>query len=314
MKILRPLAEARKIHSKNEFELCYMRHQYFRRVDYNPSTEEMNPYMKIVEHLSKNTFFTYRYIFFTVGMELDDVINIGRVQLVNFIGLFEFNENKHKDKWEEFCIIYMNKNLDQMPNPQAVLDKNKANFTMFLKQRMEDLVRICSQKSKNIKGLKVDEYIPFYGPNPPPVELYKLLEDNVAYGFKVVDIVAFKAIKKKAKAKIKVPFQFAGSWYVAVPLGNRNLTVLDFAGAGIDPRDNRHNMNPEQILEEKEQEIKFDKKIKMFKNSPEDEKAKTIFDFIEKNIDNPVFEEEIIIAKKYLRGMGIEYVRQNAQR
>jgi hypothetical protein len=241
-------------------------------------------------------------------MELDDVINIGRVHLVNFIGLFEFSDSKNIEKYEDFCILYKRKN-NESPSLIDIQDKNKANLTMFMKQRMEDLVRICRQKAKNIKGVQVDEYIPFYGPKPPPDELYKLLEDNEAHGFKKLDNVAFKAIKKKTKAKIGEAFQFAGSWYIAVPLESRNLTVLDFAGAGIDPFESSHNMNPEQILQEKQKQIRFDKEEEIFQNSSNEEKAKTILNFIENNENNPDFEEEIAIAKKYLRSIEAEYVR-----
>jgi hypothetical protein len=314
MKVTRPPAEPRKIHSKNEFELCYMRHQYFRRVDYNPTAEEMKPYMGIIKSLTTHTFYVYRYLFSTVGLEREDIISIGRINLVNFLGLFEFDEKRNRNKYEEFCVHYMNKHNDQMPDLSAIADKNKANLTMFMKQRMEDLVRICRQKAKNIKGLQVDEYIPFYGPNPPPTELYKLLKDNDKYGFKRLDNVAFNAVKRKTKADIKKPFQFAGSWYVAVPMEQRSLTVLDFEGAGLDPYESQHNKDPEKILQEKEKEITFDKNMKMFKNSPKEEKVKTIFDFIEKNEDDPFFEEEIVIAKRFLKNMGMEYVRQSIER
>ena len=306
--VYRPPAGSKKIHSKNQFEDCYLRHQYLRKVDYNPSAAEMQPYMRIVRHVSRNTFYTYRYLFSTVGMELDCVVNSSRVFLTEFLGLFEFDEQRNRDQYENFYAVYLQKH-DQIPDAGAILDKNKANFTMFMKQRMEDFVRICRQKAKNIKGFQVDEYVAFYGPKPPPDEFYKLLEDNEAHGFKRLDGVAFKAIKKKTKAKIGETFQFAGNWYIAVPLEQRNLTVLDLAGAGLDPYENRHNMDPEKILQEKQKEIGFDKKVKVFKNGTKDEKAKTIFDFIEKNETNPDFEEEITIAKRYLRTMGIEYVR-----
>jgi len=178
-----------------------------------------------------------------------------------------------------------------------------------MKQRMNDIIRIFRQKAKNIKGLKVDEYIAFYGSNPPPEDIFKLLDDNQAYGFKILDGVAFKAIKKKTKTEIGETFQFAGSYYVSVPLEQRNLTLLDLVGAGLDPHENYHNMNPEKILQDREQEIRFDKKARVFQNSSNEEKAKTIFDFIEKNEGNPTFQEEIAIAKKFLRNLGPEYVR-----
>ncbi len=301
--VQRPQGQQRKIHSKNEFELCYIRHKYLRKVNYNPSKEDMVPYLKIVEYAARNTFHTYRYLFSTIGMEVEDIVNINRIHLVNFIGLFEMNEQKNREKYEEFCVSFSNKN-NKSPNDEEVLSKNRANLTMFLKQRMEDLVRICKQKAKNIKGIRVDEYIPFYGPNPPPEDIYKLLEDNESYGFKRIDNVAFKAVKKKVKSDLKKPFQFAGSWYVAVPLEQRSLTALDFAGAGLDPRESAHNLNPEQLFSRQEEQIKFDKKKKLFKTYSKEKKTKIILGFIQKNENNPIFKEEINIARRVLRNMG----------
>ena len=307
--VYRPPAEKRKIHSKNEFELCYLRHQYLRRVEYNPTPAEIKQYSVISDRASRNTFYAYKYLFATIGMGVEDIIGTSRVYIVEFIGLFEVSDTKNREQYETFCISYMNKNKGQMPDDNAIKDNNMAIFTMFMKQRMNDLVRVCRQKAKNIKGIKVDEYIAFYGPTMPPDDIYKLLEDNQAHGYRILDNVAFKAIKKKCKAKIGEPFQFAGSWYIAVPLEQRNLTLLDLVGAGLDPHESSHNMNPEKILQLKEQEIRFDKKARIFKNGTNDEKAKTLFDFIEKNQSNPTFEEEIAIARKYLRKLGPEYVR-----
>lgn len=309
MKVARPQTSDDKITTSESFELCYLRHRYIRKTDYNPSPEEMRPYLKIAERVSRNTYYTYRYVFSIVGLELDDVIAAAKVHLMSYICLFELSETKNRNKYEKFCIAHMNKNLDRMPNAEALQDKNNANFTLFLKQRMTDMIRICNQKAKNVKGIQIDEYLAFFGPNPPPKELKKLLDDHLGYGFKKVDNRTFKAIKKRVRADLSKPFQFAGSWYVAVPLGQRNLTVLDFEGAGLDPRENVHNMNPEKLLEDREQKIEFDKKALLFNNGTKEEKTKTILDFIEKNKENPTFEEEIYIARKFLKKMGLQYVR-----
>ena len=263
----------------------------------------MKPYSRIIEYLSRNTFYTYRYLFSTVGMELDDVTNIGRVHMVNFIGLFEISSDKNVVKYQEFCNLFKENNK-RYPTAEEVVNKNKANITMFMKQRMEDLVRICKQKAKNIKGLQVDEYIAFYGTKPPPENIFLLLKDNESHGFKRLDNVAFKAIKKKTRAKVGEPFVFAGTHYIAVPLEQRNLTVLDLAGAGLDPYESTHNMNPEQLLFRKQEEISFDKNRKMFKNYPKEEKVKVLLDWIEQNENNPNFTEELNIARRFLKNMG----------
>lgn len=305
--IRRPPAEKRKIHSKNEFELCYIRHQYLRRVKYNPTAEEMAPYRSIIRYLTQRTFYTYPGLFHTVGMAYDDVHAIGMVNLVNFIGLFEFDYKRNRDKYDKFRDTFRKKE-GKRPSKHDILNKNKANLTIFMKQRMEDLVRICKQKARNIKGLRVDSYLPFYGPTPPPEELFRLLDDHDAYGYKKLDNVQFKAIRKRCKAKDGEPFRFGPMWYVSVPLEHRNLSALDLAGGGWDPYENEHNLDPEKILFRKEEEIKFDKRVRLYKNYSKERKAKVILNFIKKCSNNPKFEEEIGIARRVLRKMGIRDV------
>lgn len=306
--VTRPQANDKKINSKDEFELCYMRHQYFRKVEFNPTEKEMSPYRKIIEHMSKNTFYTYRYLFNLVGMGLDDITAIGKIHLVNYLGLFSIDESRNKRKFDEFVVKFQGKHLGNLPTDYDILSKNKSDYTLFMRQRFTDLVRICQQKAKNIKGARVDEYSPFSGKNPPPSELRDLLEDHDKWGYRKIDNVAYKAARRRAKAK-KVPvFILDAIWYVAVPLEHRNLTVLDFAGAGIDPYESLHNQNPEQLLQKRESEKSFDKKRKKYKNYSKEDKAKVIKLFIEKNAESPHFQKEIVIAKKMLRKMGVEHV------
>lgn len=301
--IYRPQAEKRKIHSKNEFELCYIRHQYFRRVKYNPTEAEMTPYKSIIGYLSRRTYYTYSKLFHIVGMTYDDVQAIGNIHLVNFIGLFEIGPTKNVEKYEDF-IVARHKKYSEEITDKELLSKNKANFTLFMKQRMEDLVRICKQKAKNIRGCRVDEYIAFYGSQPPPGDIYKLLENCKAHGYKRIDNVTFKACRKRSKSKRDVAFQWAGYWYVTVPISQQPLTYTDLEGAGFDQRENEHNLNPEQILLQKHEEIRIDKKIKVFKNSTKESKVRTIMEFVEKNGDDPLYRDEIFTAKKMLKTLG----------
>lgn len=298
-----------KIHSRDEFELCYLRHRYLRKSLYNPSEEDIAPYIKIINAISRRTYYYYRYLFTTVGFEIDDIISIGKTHFVSFIGLFEISETKNHKKYQEFVTAYQKRIPGILPNESEILDKNKANFTLFLKQRMDDLVRICKQKAKNIRGLKIDDYAAFCGPESPPEDLYKLLEEYDEFNYKPIDNVRFKSVKKKAKVKdIKDPFKFEDLWYAAVFLEKRELTMEDLQSAGLDPRDGEHNMTPEQILIKQYDEKWLDKITKMFKNYTKDQKVAVLNGFIEKNEQNSKFSEEIQIAKSFLSRMGVKYV------
>lgn len=297
----RPQADKRKIHSKNEFELCYMRHQYLRRVTYNPTEADMAPYMQIVSHQAKNTYYTYRNLFRLVGFDVEDIVNIARIHLVSFIGLYQLD--KTPEKYQEFIVAHWKK-YDKQPAENDTLDKNKANLTMFMKQRMEDVVRVCRQKARNIKGMPVEEFYVFYGPKRPPKQSRLLLENHEKFGFRKLDLGSFKSIKKKMKIKSNdEPFKFAGFWYIAVPLEKRNLTLLDFSGAGYDPYDSIHNKNPEEILFDKVRETEYDEKKAAFESLSDSRKENVIRHFIRKNKGNPMFREEIGLAKKMLKDM-----------
>jgi hypothetical protein len=263
----------------------------------------MAPYKKIINYLAHRTFYTYIGLFNVVGFGREDVEAVAAINLVNFLGLFKIGPAENVSKYSAFCAV-VKKIKRRDPTDEDILNKNKANLTLFMKQRMTDLVRICRQKAKNIKGVKVEEYAPFYGAPPPPDDLYKLLEDNELYGYKKCDMGQYKSIRKKVKAKVDQVFRFAGNHYVAVPLDQRNLTVLDLAGAGLDPYESFHNLNPEEIFFRREAEIKFDIRVKRYKNSSKEDKVRTIMSFVEKNAENPRYQDEVVTARKLLRNMG----------
>lgn len=297
--VSRPRAAKRKIHSKNEFELCYLRHKYFRRVKYNPTQEDMKPFMGIVTHLAKNTFFRYQNLFHLVGFEVEDLINIANVHLVSFLGLFSLQ--KMPDKYKEFIKVFKNIQ-EKAPETEDILDKNQANFTLFLKQRMEDVVRVCRQKARNIKGLPYEECYHYYGPNEPPKNLRDLIKNYEKLGFRKLDSAVFKTIKKKAGLVHTSIFDFAGNYYIAVPIEKISLSLKDFAGADMDPYDSLHNMTPEDIYFTSEDVEVWKQRKEEFNGKPNSAKAIIIRNFIKKNKNKNGFEDEIKTAKRLLKG------------
>lgn len=301
--VFRPPAGLKKIHSKDEFELCYLRHQYLRRAAYNPSKEEMKPYTRIVEHLAKNTFFIYRNLFHMVGMESEDIINVAMVQLVSFLGLYSLDRNPDKD--DAFFTTFRKLNKGAAPSPTDRMNKDKANLTIFVKQRMEDVVRVCVQKARNIKGLPAEEFFAYYGPVKPPENTRELMEDHRKLGFKKIDTATFKSIKKRLKPRPQGPaFEYKGNWYIMVPIELKSLSVVDFSGAGLDPYDSLHNMTPEQILSRKESEEHWADQKETFEGMDVTLKRSLLSEFVEKHEQKPNYKDEIKAAKKVLRSLG----------
>jgi hypothetical protein len=299
--ICRPKAEKRKIHSKNEFELCYLRHQYFRRVTENPTKEDLKPFSYIATHMAKNTFYTYRNLFGMIGFELEDVINIAHVHLVSFLGLYSLEKMPQK-----YCEFVAKHKIDKncTPNQSDVLQKNRANCTIFLKQRMEDVVRVCRQKARNIKGLPTEEYFFYYGPKRPPTILRDLVGNHEKYGYRKLDTAVYKSIRKQIRIDDSSVFKFNGNYYVAVPVEQKSLSLSDFCGADMDPYDSIHNMSPEQIFFNAEEISHWEKKKEEFDRTPKYKKAAMIRNFIEKNKENPDFKDELNAARKLLKSIG----------
>jgi hypothetical protein len=294
----RPAPSDKKIKTSDDFELCFLRHQYFRRAKYNPTEAEMQPYMAIIQNLTKNTFFTYYNLFRCVGMDHDDILNIGRVHLTSFLGLYSLE--KMDTKKQEFS-----ERFERYEFRQAVQDdfdqKNKANFTLFFKQRMEELVRICRQKARNIKGVPSEEFQIFCGESKPPRYPRSLLKRHTELGYKKVDFSVFRAIRKRSGVGSDATiFQFDNLWYIAVALEQKNLELEDIIGSGSNPYDNVHNMRPDQLFEEKQSEglcAGFHKKSSY-------RKRVTLRNFIAKNQNNRQYREEIATAKRLLKGLG----------
>jgi hypothetical protein len=294
----RPAPSDKKINTHNDFELCMFRHQYFRRVKYNPTEEEMRPFMKIVEHFTKNTFFTYLNLFRSVGMYQEDILNIGRVHLVSFLGLYSLEQMN--DKRKEWMIKFT---INNGKDPQVAdfEQKNKANFTMFFKQRMEDLVRICRQKVRNIKGQPSEDFIVFCGSNKPPKNVKELLKDNDQFGYKKIDFSIFKSIRRKADVNSDATiFKFDNIWYVAIALEQKSLDIEDILGSSSNPYENFHNKRPDELLNEKDE-----KNFKTFFHSRSNYRKRVILQkFIAKNKDLVHYKDEIKTARKLLKNLG----------
>lgn len=298
IKVSRPRAKRHKISHKDSFELCYLRHKYVRKAKYNPEPEEMKPFRNISYYMARKTFLRYRNLFLSIGFELEDLVSIANVHLVSFLGSFSLE--RMPDKYKEFVKVFSDIQ-ERNPEKRDILDKNQANFTLFLKQRMEDVVRVCRQKVRNVKGMPSDEFQYYYGPNPPPKNLNLLTKDHERYGFRKLDSAVFKTIKKRAGLVHTTMFDFAGCYYVAVPLGRTFLSIKDLSGADLDPHDSAHNMSPEDIYLKTEERNVWEQKQKDFNDKPDDVKINIVKSFIRANRRKGRFSEEIRTARKLLR-------------
>ena len=296
----RPQAGTKKIHSKNEFELCYLRHQYLRKASTNPTAEEMKPLKAIAAHMARNTYYTYKTLFGIVGFNVEDLVSIANIHMVSFLGLFSLE--KMPQKYAEFIKYYAENKLGK-PTQEQLMNKDKANFTLFLKQRMEDVVRVCRQKARNIKGLPTEEFFFYCGYKKPPKILRNLVGNHESLGYKKIDQAVYKSIRKRVRVENNTVFRLNNVYYVAVLVDKKSLNIQDFVGADLDPYDNVHNMNPEAVFFAIEDDIRFEEKIEEFHSKTKRSKAQMIRKFIEENSKNPQYRDELVTARKMLKSL-----------
>lgn len=289
-----------RANSRDAFESCYMRHQYLRKVKKQPTREEMEPYHKIVENFTRNTFYVYKNLFLMVGLDLEDVLNNGQVQLISFLGLFALERNPKK--LADFKRAFRGRN-SIICSKADILCKNQANFTCFLKQRLDDMVRVCKQKAKNIKGIVAEEFVVFRGTKRPPKDIEDLLENHDKYGYSPLTTTAFKTIKKRMDKKQEGPVYLDGRiWYVCVPIRKKSLSLVDFACNNYDPYGNLHNMTPEEVFDRKEC-TDWDGKWLRFNMISNDERVEVLKTFIDQNQGKTELKEELKTAKRFLEQM-----------
>jgi hypothetical protein len=285
----------KKIHSKNDFELCYLRHKYLRRTDINPSKEDIAPYAIIIHKLSGKTYSTYNKIFYAVGLDFMDVVRISDVHLISYLGLFHIQKNPIKYKAFETKFVDRNHFL---PAENDILDKNKADFTAFLKQRMEDVVRVCRQKVRNVRGSPIQPAHFYFAPEIPKARDFEIIANYEKLGLRKLDPAVFRSIKKKAKPTNPLRFFFNGNWYISIPTNFQPLSATDFLTSDQFPRDLEHNKNPEEMLMSTEAKADWGKKYKKYKKIPSQQKLSMLRFFIEANKDNSLFVNEIKTANR----------------
>jgi len=287
----------KKIHNSSNFEFCYLRHQYLRKVDINPDSSELIPFYPIINKISGKNYSTYRKLFYSVGIEYDDVVAVGKAHLISFLGLFQIE--KDPKKFDAFVEKFVEKN-SYIPAETDILDKNKAIFTIFLKQRMEDLVRICRQKVRNVRGVPIETTHSYFGPIVPKARPEEIHAKYESLGLKKLDPAVFRAIKKKVKPQNDLYFFYNGNWYITIPTNNRALEHVDLLVADQDPRDQTHNKNPEELIIMSESNKSWEWKNRKFKKTPSNEKISMLRSFLELNQGSKIFDNEIETAKKKL--------------
>jgi len=239
-----------KISSKEHFELVYLRHKYFRKST-NPTKERLAEFEEMICNISDKIYIRNFQIFKTLGMEMDDLRNVGRIHTVSFISMSGIKENP--DLFEELRIQHKAKyGNDSEPGDRDVFLKEHYNLSRFLNQRLQEVARFSKNKNENIRGSR--NYRRFYigdpTQNPEDIDLVRGHKD---FGYEKITESQYKQIAKENKCKGQIKFSNKdGQTVRAVYIQGSFLTSQDIDESNIDPRRTSFYRSPEESLMLKE--------------------------------------------------------------
>jgi hypothetical protein len=245
-----------KINSKDHFELVYLRHRYFRKST-NPTAARLGEFEEMICNISDKIYLRNITVFKTLGMEMDDLRNIGRIHTVSFISMGGIKENP--DLFEQLRVQHKAKYGNHSePGDKDIFLKEHYNLSRFLNQRLQEVAKFSKNKNENIRGTR--SYRNFYIGNsekdPEDMDLIKNYKDH---GYSKITESEYKKIAKENKCKGQLRFENKEGQIVrAVYIQGSFLTSNDIDGSELDPRRNSFYRSAEKTLMIKE--ALFDKK------------------------------------------------------
>ena len=272
------------------FELTSIRWRYFMRAD-NPTDDRLKDYEALISNICKSYFKKNKQMFLYAGMDADDLINIGRIQVVSYLGCFSIHTNP--EIRERFTKRFIENN-GRVPE-QADYDLiDKKYFNNFLTQRLSDLKSFIPYKIRGMTGSAIKAKY-FKGPAKIMPTDAQLLSNPKEVSYEKVHKKEFVALIKSLKLPATVE-----SFLVE----NMRYKKVEFSqGLHSDDAQDKYVLtffentdflkNPLEMLEKKREAEYFDKLDK--------KKERKLKNFIAKNKNVRKMKEHVLLAREILK-------------
>lgn len=241
------LDKKKKINSRDNFELVYLRHRYFRKST-NPEPERLKEFEEVICNISNKIYYRNILIFKIVGFESEDLKNIGRVNTVSFISMGGLKENP--ELMEKFRADHKHKyGNDSEPTKRDIFLRECYNLSKYLNQRLQEIAKFCEVKSASIVGEKSKKMY-FIGDQKENPTDDSLLINPELFGFKKITEIKFKKMFKDLQPLNKTCFLTPDDKVIRVVW--KKATSASLEDFYKDNNDNQSNLNPEELLIERE--------------------------------------------------------------
>jgi|GEM_PF-4338074 len=288
-----------RIDYNDNLELVTMRWKYLLRSP-NPEEALMKQSKPIIEKVSKENWNKFNHVYYTVGYDLDDILNIARCHTVSFYGIFSVRtEEKHKEKFVQW---YKNKNGENTyPTEKDFLYKDMYNLQKFLIQRMEEVAKVCFQKNRNIRGTK-EIFKIFKATNPLQVDDIALIEDPKKYNYIEITKKEYNATKKALKLKGDNSFYNGDDYIRVVAIAAQDIKTVDFLDHYL-TENSEYYKTPERKMFDMETKAELMEMKDKYEGFSSDKKKRTLKEFIDQNKGCDRMKVEVSQARAMLKGL-----------
>lgn len=295
-----PFPEERRINHKDHFELAYLRWRYFMRSP-NPDPNLLKKFEPLVRKISKQAFNRFRPLFRATGMDVCDIENVARVQLVSYLGLFSIEHNRDNLKKYEKDVIAR---IDRAPTLEEIRERDLKNMAAFISQRLLDMSRVCQQKNKRMVGNQFT-YAMFelVGHENVLATDHDLMTNPKAHGYRKMSQDELARVKKAVKKRMTDSERFVvdGKTYRLVYETHPRVNLEGLEGYEellcTNPQDQPDDQNKAEELSSR---YRLETLQDRFKAMPKEGKQKFLIKAIKNLEKKSGNEEELKLARKML--------------
>ena len=246
-------------------------------------------FSNIINSRSNHFFYTNANLFFTVGMNIDDIKSISMCYLSSFLAHQSVMvEGKKRNQYiQEYHEKESYGRYD--PDDKEFLDRDRAIFSIFLQQRLTSLVKTLIRKRKDINGFYSRDVVYWIQGKPKLVDMRALswlttIEKESLGFFKITGKKMEHVSKNMKNIEPNTYFTFEGKTYY-----KHKLIV----------KKNMHEFY------QQDDDSEFENLKNRFNNLPETKRLSLIKKFIKKNENKASKKNELNVAKELLSNLKV---------
>ncbi len=210
----------KRVSVSEDFEMAYLGQAYANRVRPDVPTDWFKNHQKTVYLRSSSFFYKNSTLLLEVGMDRSDVLSIASCYLSFYLS-HESVMIEGGKKNLEFTQKYIEISGGLLPTKEELETKDRADFALFLNQRLISLARVANSKAHNILGIKYVDVLYRVAPHAvikdmKAIALMNRVEKENAGYFRLSQKEARLITKQKKYVDRDSPFVCNGVTYVKV--------------------------------------------------------------------------------------------------